>query len=336
MIRLNVPGFFDSDFSGGNTRLGDAQIFDDGKYYFVIDGYCGAGTTRLIAHLKERKIKNPYLLITHAHYDHYYGIHEIIRDSYFKPKAIYCYDPDSLTAHNSDIASNISALKGIISEAKAKGYRVRYLKNGEKFHIGDMQIEIYRKQPAYSGNADGYLNDGSLCVWFPQLSYLTTGDAGMWAVEEYGLKPKFVKGGHHGNRMDGDDLKPSQMAPIMKKNGCLYYWDNDYSTYITDFLQTGREDAQAVGMKIINCHDDFNAIWWQRQCAIYKGTTIYRYSCSYNGKPTLTKAVDLAVIKAVLQGKYGNGNTRITRLMNNSYNAGLVQTEINNLIKLIK
>lgn len=333
MIRLNVPGFFDSDFSGGNTRLGDAQIFDDGKYYFVIDGYCGAGTTRLIAHLKERKIKNPYLLITHAHYDHYYGIREIIRDSYFKPKAIYCYDPDSLTAHNSDIASNISALKGIISEAKAKGYRVRYLKNGEKFHIGDMQIEIYREQPGYNGNSDSYLNDGSLCVWFPELSYFTSGDGPEkigTLCKKYGLKPKFIKGPHHGNNM------PREQAKIMWSLGTRFYWDNDYSTSITDFLQTGREDADGVGMKIINCHDDFNAIWWQRQCAIYKGTTIYRYACTYNGAPTLTKTVDLAVVKAVLQGKYGNGNTRITRLMNNSYNAGLVQTEINNLIKLIK
>lgn len=333
MIRLNVPGLFASDFSGDNTRLGDAQIFDDGKYYFVIDGYCGSATTRLISHLKERGIKTPYLLITHAHYDHYYGIRAIIRDNYFKPKAIYCYDPDSLTPHNDDIADNISALKGIVSEARAKGYRVRYLKSGEKFHIGDMQIEIYREQPSYNGNSDSYLNDGSLVTYFPQLGYLTSGDGPEelgTLCEKYGLKPKFIKLPHHGNNL------PRVQAKKMWALGTRFCWDNDYSTSLTDFLQTGREDAIAVGMKYINCHDDFNAIWWQKQAIIYKGSTIYRYSCSYNGKPTLTNPVDLAIVKAVLKGSYGNGDTRITKLLNQSYNAGLVQTEINNLIKLIK
>lgn len=331
MIRLNVPGFYDSD--SGGPRWGDAQVFDDGRYYFVIDGYCGVGTSRLVKYLKKRKIKNPYLLITHAHYDHYYGIREIIRDNYFAPKAIYCYDPDSLTAHNSDIKSNIDALKNIIAEAKAKGYRVRYLKSGEKFYIGEMDIEIYREQPAYSGNSDSYLNDGSLCVWFPKLSYFTSGDGPEemgTLCEKYGIKPKFIKLAHHGNNL------PRVQAKKMWALGTRFCWDNDYNTKITDFLSTGREDAIAVGMKYINCHGDFNVIWWRKQAVIYKGTTIYRYSCSYNGKPTLTKAVDLAIVKAVLRGDYGNGDARITNLIDESYNAGLVQTEINTLIKLIK
>ena len=57
MIRLHVPGFYNSD--KGGPRWGDAQIIDDGKNFEVIDGYCGNGTTRLISRLKDRKIKSP-------------------------------------------------------------------------------------------------------------------------------------------------------------------------------------------------------------------------------------------------------------------------------------
>ena len=120
MIRIHIPGFFNSDFSGGNTRLGDAQIIDDGKNYEVIDGNCGAGTDRLIKALKARGIKTPYLHISHAHYDHRYGIRKIINDSYFKPKALYCQDPGSIKPYNNDVKSDIEALEVIIREAKAK------------------------------------------------------------------------------------------------------------------------------------------------------------------------------------------------------------------------
>lgn len=334
MIRINIPGFYDSD--SGKPRWGDAQIIDDGKYYLVIDGYCGVGTDRLIIRLKERKIKTPYLLITHAHYDHYYGIRAIIRDGYFKPKKLYCYDPSTLTAHNDDIRDNINALKNIISEAKAKGITVVYLKNGQKPSLGELKCTVYRDQPSYKGNSDAYLNDGSLCLWFPELKYLTTGDAGMWCAQRYGLYPKLVKGGHHGNDMSGDDLKPSQMCPWLKNHGCLYYWDNDYSTSLTDFLMTGREDALSAGLKFIDIHGDINIIAFSGKAIIYKDSNVYRYSCSYKGKPTITEPVTLAVVKDALRGKYGNNDDRTTKLLNANLNPGLVQTEINTLYKLIK
>lgn len=327
MIRINVPGFYDSD--AGGPRWGDAQIIDDGKNVLVIDGYCGVGTTRLINRLKTRKIKAPYLLITHAHYDHYYGIRAIIRDSYFKPKKLYCYDPATLTPHNDDIRENINALKNIISEAKAKGITVVYLKTWQRPSLGDIKCVVYRDQPDYHGNSDAYLNDGSICLWFPELSYLTTGDAGLDCAKTYNLRPKLIKIGHHGNDC------PRTMATWLKEHGTLYCWDNDYSTSITEFLSTGREDCKAVGMKYFSCHGDLNMIFFNKRAIIYKGSGVYRYACSYTGKPSL-KDADLNIIKRALAGNLGNGDARITNLLNEGYNAGLVQTEINNLIKLLK
>ena len=335
MIRLQAVGLYASDFGSGETRLGDATIIDDGKNFEVIDGYCGKGADRLISVLKTRNIRTPFLHDSHFHWDHYNGIRRIINDTWFKPRALYCQNPDSITAHNSSIKGDIDAVRTIIKEAKARKIPVIYLNNGDKITHGEIKFTVYRDFPKYNGNSEAYLNDGSLCYWFPELSYLTTGDAGMWCANRYGLKPKFVKGGHHGNDMSGDGKKPSEMCPWLKKNGCLYYWDNDYSTRLTDFLMTGRDDAINAGMKIFDIHGDLNAIFFRKRAVIYKHGQIYRYACSYNGAPTLADP-NLTNVKMVLSGKAGTDDARTTYLLNHKMNPNLIQQEINELYKLIK
>ena len=132
------------------------------------DGNCGKGTDRLISALKARGIKNPYLHISHPHYDHRYGIRRIINDSWFKPRALYCQNPDSIKAYNGAVKSDIDALRTVIKEAKARGITVVYLKNGDRIVHGDIKFTVYREEPAWDGNAEGYLNDGSLAYWFPE------------------------------------------------------------------------------------------------------------------------------------------------------------------------
>ena len=326
MIRMQIIGFFNIDTGG--PRWGDATIFTDDKGNAdVIDGYCGIGTTRLISALKKRGIKSPYLHISHAHYDHYYGIRKILNDTWFTPRALYCYDPDSIGDVSGDVKSEKKALNAIIAEAKARKISVVYLHDGNDITHGDIHYVVHRSQPGYKGNSDAYLNDGSLCYWFPELRYLTTGDAETHVSD---FAPVFVKIGHHGNAC------PRTEATWLKNHGCLYCWDNDYSTTLTDFLQTGREDCIAVGMKYLSCHGDINAIWFGKRAVIYKGSQIYRYDCAYNGKPSITKPVDLAVVKGVLKGDYGNGDARISALLNASLNPGVVQKEINEMIKLLK
>lgn len=335
MIRLHVPGLYDSDFSGGNTRLGDAQIIDDGKNFDVIDGYCGKGVDRLISALKIRNIRNPFVHISHFHWDHYDGAGRIINDKWFKPRALYCQNPDSITVYNSGIKEDIDAVRKIIKEAKARGIPVIYLKHGDKIVHGEIKFTVYRDNPKYNGNSEAYLNDGSLCYWFPELSYLTTGDAGLWCAQRYKLSVKFFKGGHHDNDNSGDTLKPSEMCRELKQRGCEYFWDNDYSTKLTEFLMTGREDALNAKMKFFDIHGDINAIFFRKRAVIYKHGQIYRYDCSYNGVPTLADP-DLTNVKMVLSGKAGVDDARVTYLLNHSMNPGLIQKEVNELYKLIK
>ena len=285
MISIKALGMYSSDFSGGETRNGDTQIVTDRKYYDVIDGGCDRYATRLITYLKTNNIRDPYLHISHPHYDHRDGINKILSDTYFEPKALYCQDPDSITAHNSSIRSDINALRNIIAKAKKKDIPVIFLNNEQKVEHGEIKITVYRQYPKYSGNSDAYLNDGSLCYWFAEQRYLTTGDASMWCAYKYNLNPLIVKGGHHGNDMSADGyLKPSQMCPWLYKHGCRYYWDNDFSAKLTDFLMTGREDAINAGMIFIDIHGDIDMVFACGKVTITHAGKTYTDSVPYSGE----------------------------------------------------
>lgn len=327
MIRIHVPGFYDSD--SGKPRWGDAQIISDGTYFDVIDGYCGVGASRLVSILRTRGIKSPYLHISHAHYDHYDGIRKIIRNSWFKPKALYMYNPDVLGDVCSSVKSEKATMKAIAKEAKAKGIPVIYVDNGSTIEHGDIKIKVYRSKPSYSGNSDAYINNGSLCYWFPSIKYLTTGDAGLECAKEHGLHPSIIKIGHHGN----DCIRV--MARYLRNNGCIYCWDNDYTTYLTDFLMTGREDCLAVGMRYFNVHGDINIISCNGKGHVYKDGNVYSYNCDYKGKNPL-KGANVDIVTKVLQGKAGSGNARMSYCLNHYYNPLSVQGKVNDVVKTAK
>ena len=337
MIRGLMLGFYDNDFPDGGTRNGDSLILeDDFGNVEVIDGYCGKPADRLVKRLKNRKVKKPWLHITHPHYDHYNGIEKILNDSYFTPRGLFCPNPNSYNRNFSkECASNIDALERIIRKAKAKKIPITFLNNGDRIIHGDIKINVYRKQPKTAENTDAYLNDGSLCYWFSELLYLTTGDAGLGVAKREGLEPVFIKGGHHGNDISGDDTKPSVNARFLYNNGCLYYWDNDYSTKLTDFLMTGREDAQNAGMKIFDIHGDINFVAYGGKVVIYKDGKNYQYPCMYKGKSKL-KMADLTVVYDTMIGKYGNGESRVTALIDAGYYPSNVQNWINKLRKAFK
>ena len=330
-------GLYESDFSDGNTRDGDCTIFeDDYGNVEVVDGYCGKPADRVVSRLKKQKVKRPWLHITHPHYDHYNGIEKILNDPYFFPRGLFCPDPSTYNRNFSkECASEVAALERIIRKAKAKKVPVIYLNDGDKIVHGDIKFTVYREQPKTAKNTDTYLNDGSLCYWFADLCYLTTGDSGLWCAERHKLPAKFFKGGHHDNDNSGDTMKPSEMCRWLKKRGCEYFWDNDYSTRLTDFLMTGREDALNAEMHFFDIHGDINFVAYGGKVVIYKDGENFQYPCPYKGKSKL-KMADLAVVYDVLMGKYGNGESRVTALIDANYYPSNVQNWINKLRKAFK
>lgn len=331
MIRVNIPGFSESD--SGGPRWGDCQIIDDGKNYLVIDGYCGIGTTRLINRLKKLKVKSPVLFISHAHYDHYYGIRKIVYDKYFTPKALYCYDPESINASfSASVRSERNILKSICAEANARSIPVKYLKNGQTLKFGDITFVVYRSQPSKAENSDAYLNNGSLCFWFPDLGYFTSGDGPEKIYDlckKNGIKPKFFKIPHHGNNC------PQSQANGMAGAGALWCWDNDISTNYTEFLKYGRKRCIEAGIRYFNCIGDINFIAKNGKVTLYKNGNGYSYSCKYKGKATLTGA-NLSVARDILRGTYGSGESRVTNLIDAGKYPKANQDKANEVIRLAK
>lgn len=327
MIRIHGPAIDPSDLKG-ETRVGACVFVEDDDYILCIDGRFGTAADRVVKRLDGRK-KKKYLFLTHPHGDHAIGIEKEI-DKNDDVAWLICQDPASFNKNYSDEAKgNVAMLERIIAKAKKKGIKVVYAKNGERFHIGSIEFVTYRDQPSSARNTETYINQGSLCVWFPQLRLLYTGDTGADCAEKYKLSPVVATGFHHGNWL------AYQHAVNLKKRGCLYYWDDDYSTKMTDFLMTGRRNAKRAGMTIFDLHGDLNIVAFNNKAILYKGGKLYRYECSYARSGSF-KATTLTVVYDVLLGKYGSGDSRTTKLLDEGFNPGSVQGWVNKFAGVFK
>ena len=336
MIRRHIIGF---DSSDDIDRSGSCVIFSDGRETVIIDGYTGVGKRKLLKRLKKIGCRNPWLYLTHAHGDHYDGLKAIIEDPYFKPKGFRCYDPASIKAgasQNGEIRADRNALIEIINLCKEKGIPVRYVHSSDSYVHGEIKFKVYREQPAFEGNKEdphgwSYLNDGSLVFWFYQLGTIVDGDGPMQIGEfcqKRGIHAKDFQIPHHGNNCN------EGRAKIMRQLGAVYCWDDSYA-YDAGFLQYGRKRCIEAGIKHYGVKGDINTIYFGGRAVIYKGGNIYRYSCAYKGKPTL-KGHTADVVRKVMRGSYGNSDTRTTKLLDEGYNPGLVQKDINRVVSIAK
>lgn len=327
MIRVHAPEIVAADLGDG-TRVGANLTIEDADYVLCIDGRCGPAASRVVKRLDSRdKIK--ILLLTHAHYDHGDGIEKEI-DKNSDIRALICQDPATLNKkYSTEAKGNVEYLERIIGKAKAKKIKVIYARDGEFFKYGNIEFVTYRDQPSSARNTETYINQGSLCVWVPNIRLLYTGDTGAYCAKKHGLDPMIITGLHHGNWLE------SEGRDYLKKVGCEYYWDDDYSTSVTSFLSTGRGNAKKAGMTIFNLHGDLNICAFSGKANIYKGGEIYSYKCPYTGKATF-KGATLTSVKDVLEGKYGGGDGRTTALLDNGFNPGSVQGWVNKFYRLIK
>ena len=337
MIRRYIIGFSDSD---NVDRTGSCVIFTDGKETVIIDGYLGVGKRKLIKWLKKMGIRNPWLYLTHTHGDHLDGLEEIVEDPWFEPKGFRCYDPSTIKSganQNGEVRGDRNALIEVINTCKKKGIPVRYVHSSDTYTHGEIKFKVYREQPAFEGNKEdphgwSYLNDGSLVFWFYQLGTIVDGDGPMQIgefCEKRGIHAKDFQVPHHGGNCN------KGRAAIMRKLGAIYCWDDNYCSTSDEFVQFGRKRCIEAGIKYYGVHGDINTIYFGGRAVIYKGGNIYRYSCTYKGKPTL-KGHTADVVRKVMRGTYGNGDTRTTNLLDENYNPGLVQKSVNAVINTAK
>ena len=350
-IRWHVPGFSKNAY---DTRPGATQIFWDEKNHFLtIDGYYfHGGLDRMLADLKligaaADGVTNR-MLITHWHIDHYGGIWKALKQKKdngeytFNIDVLYCPDPDedAKGLRNNDgskaVKKDLDKARALIAEAKARGIKVVYLKSGHTYKWGDIEFTAYRERPAYVSDSDTngweYMNWGSFFCWFESIKYLAVGD-GPKSIgdfcKKHGIKPVFINGVHHGNGM------ARVQSQIMWDLGVRYYWDNDLSKGITPFLETGREDAIAVGMKFISIIGDINGFTYNGYMyVIHEAKIVAKYKCDAPG--VTFKSTTAGVVRKAIRGSYGNGDRRMTYLLKLGYSPINVQAKANKVIDMAK
>ena len=342
MIRSWIPGY---SMSGKMQKYGDVEVIISGDYCLIIDGGCEESTDKLISYLKRNKIKKVYLLLSHAHWDHYYGLRKILRDNYFEVQTFYCYDPKTLEGGlrnnkgSKEVRSDISALNGIISECKNKKIKVQDLKHKDKVALGDIKFQVFRKQPSKVEDDDdngwSYINDGSLCLYFYELFYWTSGDGSERIydfIKELGIKVKFFKVPHHGNNCS------RSQAEGLKAHGANYCWYNTLEPNgigTNDFTLYGARRCKQAGINVFTVEGDINWIAKNGQFVIYKGGKKYSFSIGYNGNTSL-KQPNAAIVRNVFMSKYGKGETRTTKLLDAGYYPVAAQNKVNLVVKVAK
>lgn len=341
-IRSWVCGF---DMPNKETRYGDVEVIRSGKYTLVIDGGCDRATDALISYLKRNKIKEVWLLLTHAHYDHWYGLKKILEDNGFIVKRFYCYDPKSLEGGlrnnqpSESVRDDINGLKNIIQKCKDKGIKVTYLKHKDKVTLGDIKFQVFRKQPSVVESDDvngwGYVNDGSLCLYFYELYYWTSGDGSerIWDfIKELGIKVKYFKVPHHGNNCS------RSQAEGLKAHGANYCWYNTLEPNgigTNDFTLYGARRCKQAGINVLTVEEDLNWIAKDGYFIIYKNDKKYSFRIPYRGK-TDYKAPDANIVRKVFEGKMKKGDYRATLLLDAGYYPIAVQNKVNLVIKIAK
>lgn len=341
-IRSWVCGF---NMPSKETRYGDVEVIRSGKYTLIIDGGCERATDALISYLKRNKIKNVWLLLTHAHYDHWYGLKKILEDSGFVVKAFYCYDPKSLEGGLRDnkgsreVRKDINGLKEIIQKCRDKKVKVIYLKHRDKVQLGDIKFQVFRKQPNRVENDDdngwAYVNDGSLCLYFYELYYWTSGDGSEKIydfIKELGIKVKYFKIPHHGNNC------PMNQANGLKSIGADICWYNTLEPNgigTNDFTLYGARRCKQAGINVLTVEGDLNWIAKDGYFTIYKSGKKLTFKIPYKGKSEY-KTHDANIVRKVLEGKMNKGDYRATLLLDAGYYPIAVQNRINLIIKIAK
>lgn len=340
-ITMYVPGY---TRNGNDDRRGDGMIVhSDMGYTLVIDGFDGSEPSKkLIQYLKNHKYKNLYLYLTHPHYDHYKGLRMIMQDSYFKIIKFYCSDPESIkfgigsSANGRAVKQDYDNFCKLIKQAKNANAAIQYLKHGDIVTLGDIFWKVYRKQPTKftsldNGNAYAFINDGSLCSYFPSLYFLTTGD-GPSEVKDcvfyFDGQIVFFKIPHHGNSCS------SSNAQAVYDKGCRLAYETNIQKNgagTTDFTLYGARRCKQVGMKVLMQNQDITIIANNRKLLIQQGENSWTYNIPYVG--TVGKKSIDELTNEVLDGLWGKNKEREDRLTAAGYDYKKVQNRVNYVVK---
>ena len=338
MIWRHVPGFNRPE---KETRYGSGEVVTDFMFWVVIDAFMGIGKQVMIKFLKLVKAKEPVLILTHPHCDHGDGLYDIMTDTYFSPRMFICYDPETLRVGLSsnkgseEVRDDIDYLYRLINIAKKRGIPVKFVDHGDTLQFGEIRINVYRQQPTRVENDDTngweYVNNGSLCLYFPDLSYWNSGDGPanpFSLIKAVGAIVKEFMVSHHGNSWN----KPNAVGAY--NAGARYCWYNHLEPNgvgTTEFTKYGARRCKQAGIKVLNTIGDINVLYFKGRAYVYHDGEVGQYTCGYKGSSVL-KTPPVTFIREILKGTYGSSDTRITNVIASGYGPKTTQTKVNNVV----
>lgn len=153
----------------------------------IIDAPQGV-VSKLLQAVKDEQLTIKIIFITHSHWDHIADAAKL-QKTFQAPLYIHPLDAENLKHPGSDKLP----LYFPVEEALPDGY----LKDGETFHVGNLEIKVI-ETPGHS--------PGGVCLWLPKQKTLFSGDT-------------LFKGSM--GRIDFPTSSPSQMWESLKRVGTL-------------------------------------------------------------------------------------------------------------------
>lgn len=202
MIKIYIPGLPCKSYE---YRRGDAQIIhDDNKNAIIIDGGEPDLCNKLLAYCRNVGISHITYILTHWHLDHDAGMKQLLDSSLIVDK-IYCPPPSELRGlQESGANEDYSRALRRIAQAERLGKPIVYPTAGvdTMIVVGKIRCRIWRRKATTSDKNDYEINNTSLCTYFPDLYYLTSGDT----INSFDIylsshpdTVKVFKVPHHGN-----------------------------------------------------------------------------------------------------------------------------------------
>ena len=325
MINGYLPKFtLPSGVSDDRHGDGVAMIIDGTS--MLIDGFEGGEpTNRMMTWLASKGVSDiDIAVLTHGHYDHYHGLELIERDKRFHIKVLYCYDPETLrhgvdnTSNGRAVKSDIANMYNFLNYMKSQGTKVEYIDHGGVIKVGDINWNIYRKQPKTFGHLDGgegyaFLNDGSLVLYSPEIRCMFGGDGpGSLKDAINFLKALiiFYDVSHHGNSC------PQSDAHALKLAGCILAWQS-----CIERNGVGTTGWTAYGSRRVK--EEEITVWQQNEDVIF---------CAGGGKITFTQGTktvtaEIPYIGTTVEGWVENKKGRWYRYADGTWAIGWKRIE---------
>ena len=269
-------------------RRGDAQIiYDDNHSAIVIDGGEEFICNQLISFCKSHGITHVTYILSHWHPDHDCGL-KLFLESSIVIDVIYCPPPADLKkTKDSDAVGDYSRAISRLDLAKKYNKKIVY-PPADKYttiKVGTIECQIWRRSVRSSENVDYQVNNTSMCCYFPQFYYVTTGDT-INAFDAFlQTKPGKIivwKIPHHGNACTS---KPCELLKAAGGKICWYNHAEAAGVGIggDSFSHWGAKYCKDSGFICLRPFYEITMTIADKKLAIRQNGSLWTYDVPYTG-----------------------------------------------------